>query len=150
MHRTCTARVLSPSRPSHCVLRLLRATGLAESDAAVVTSHMAAALEHLHSLGVAHRDVKPANILQDGTEGKPIWRLCDFGFSVQAGPEGKQRLKSKLGTLAYCAPEILFQNTAGGAGSAGGTSGKPPSGYLGPPVDMWALGCTVYEMRIGR
>ena len=68
--------------------------GMPEPDAAIVTAQMAAALEHLHGLGVAHRDLKPANILHDGQN----WRLCDFGFSVAAGPEGKQRLKSKVST----------------------------------------------------
>ena len=100
---------------------------MAEADAAVAATQIASALAHIHGLRVAHRDVKPANIIYD----KIAWRLCDFGFGVQC-VEG-QRLKAKLGTLLYCAPEIL-----------GG------SGYVGESVDMWAFGAVLYEMRVGR
>ena len=97
-----------------------------EEDAAVVTAQMASALGFLHSIGVAHRDVKPGNVLYDGRR----WRLCDYGFAVVCHEEG---LKDKCGTLAYTAPEILAGKT-----------------YNGASVDQWAFGCMLYEMRIGR
>lgn len=98
-----------------------------EANAVVVTAQIGSALQHCHALGVAHRDVKPANVLFDGRR----WRLCDFGFAVQAR---EQKLREQLGTLVYCAPEIL--------------SGK--SAYVGWAVDVWAFGAMLYEMRVGR
>lgn len=98
-----------------------------EANAVVLAAQIGSALEHCHALGVAHRDVKPANILYDGRR----WRLCDFGFAVLARD---RKLREQLGSILYCAPEIL--------------SGK--SAYVGWPVDMWALGTTLYEVRRQR
>ena len=111
------------------------------------TRQLASALAHLHSLDVAHRDLKPANILlAHGTvaDGSPealhawqlkpsgAWhlKLCDFGFSCVCAD---RILKAHCGTPAYLAPEIASPADA-------------HRGYLGRPVDLWALGCVVYEM----
>ena len=100
--------------------------GMTELNAATVTAQMASALSFIHSLGVAHRDVKPANVLYDGHR----WRLCDFGFAIVCH---ERLLRKVCGTLDYLAPEVV--------------SGES---YYGPSVDMWAFGCMVYEMRLGR
>ena len=117
----------------HAHLQKLRKKQMAmgEENAVICVAQVASALKFLHSVGVAHRDIKPANVLHDGRR----WRLCDFGFAVE---HEDKPLKKACGTLAYSSPEILV--------AIGGTS----EGYLGPPVDMWALGCMIYEMRVGR
>ena len=70
--------------------------------------------------------MKPANVLYDGHR----WRLCDFGFAIVCH---ERLLRKVCGTLDYLAPEVV--------------SGES---YYGPSVDMWAFGCMVYEMRLGR
>ena len=57
-------------------------------------------LEHMHARGIAHRDVKPANMLLDG-EG--YVKLCDFGLSkfLSLG----ERTATIVGTPAYQSPE---------------------------------------------
>ncbi|CAN6451708.1 unnamed protein product [Victoria cruziana] len=80
---------------------------------------LAKALSYLHNVGIAHRDVKPANILLD-SELRP--RLSDFGLAAfkrdlhhissqnwrsSGKPTGGFHKKNMVGTLIYMAPEIL-------------------------------------------
>ena len=46
----------------------------------------------------------------------------------------RKKAKGVKGTLDYMAPEVLVA----------------AMGYFGKPVDMWAFGAMVYEMRVGR
>lgn len=88
------------------------------------------ALAFLHGMDVAHRDVKPANVLFTDASRTSI-KLCDFGFAVVC-PRG-HKLRMRCGTPMYNAPELVR-----------GVE------YLGPPVDMWAVGAMLYEMLHGR
>lgn len=58
----------------------------------------------LHEIGIAHLDIKPANILWD-TSTQSI-RLIDFDSSVIVDPEGDQKIKGLFGTSGYIAPEV--------------------------------------------
>ena len=57
------------------------------------------ALEYMHELGYAHRDVKPENILIDSDFNL---KLADFGFTTE-----KEISQSRKGTYGYMAPEVL-------------------------------------------
>lgn len=86
---------------------------------------VASALDHLHAQGVAHRDVKPNNILVD-TEGRAV--LVDMGIAASAGIAGTGGV---TGTRGYIAPEV-----------AGGEA-------AGPAADIFGLAATAYAVLTG-
>src|SRR5467141_2354405 len=90
---------------------------------------IAAGLDHAHSHGIVHRDVKPANVLLTA-EDTPV--LVDFGLAkLLQGSSLKSMTGVTTGTPAYMAPEQV-------AGS-----------HVGPPVDRYALASIAYEMLTG-
>lgn len=91
-----------------------------------ITRDIVNALVYCHSKGITHRDIKPENILIDGD----TYKLCDFGGSIHLEPG--QISISTYGTEQYLAPE-LFK--------------KYP--YTTGVLDMWSLGCTIYELTTG-
>ncbi|KAL5746779.1 hypothetical protein ACOSP7_023751 [Xanthoceras sorbifolium] len=87
-------------------------------------------LEHCHSRGVMHRDIKGANLLvnNDG-----ILKVADFGLANFSSPSHKQPLTSRVVTLWYRPPELLLGSTDYGAS-----------------VDLWSVGCVFAELLMGK
>lgn len=82
----------------------------------------------VHAMGFVHRDIKPHNVLLVGAE--KTAKIADFGFADKVGIESQKR---KLrGTPMYMAPESVLD------------------GEYGTAVDIWAFGCTVFEMITGK
>jgi serine/threonine-protein kinase len=84
-----------------------------------------AGVGYAHSLGIIHRDLKPANImlLDDGRV-----KVLDFGTAKIAGEAQMTKAGQQIGTQVYMPMEQLL--------------GRP----ITPQVDIYALGCTIYEM----
>jgi serine/threonine protein kinase len=79
--------------------------------------HVAAALTQLHGLDppVAHRDVKPANIMLDESMGSEQARLLDLGCSKRAS--GRATQTGGVGTPAYLSPEVADGSDVSDAGA---------------------------------
>jgi serine/threonine protein kinase len=111
----------------------LKTLGITAREAVVIGSGIAAALAAAHELGVIHRDVKPENLILAGGEPERV-KLVDFGIARSTEDAARlTRTGVMIGTPAYMSPE-----------QARGLA------TLGPAVDVWALGCVLYEMLAGR
>ena len=82
-------------------------TMYSEKDAAEMLQQVMSAIEYCHNNGICHRDLKPENLLylKQGAEKDNTIKVIDFGLSQIISPEKK--LKTKVGTAYYVAPEIL-------------------------------------------
>jgi len=99
-------------------------------------------IEYMHSRGVIHRDLKPENVLLD--EQMHV-KITDFGTAkLLQDPRNPRpqdsseiqrqddRTASFVGTAEYVSPELLTDKSAG------------------KPSDLWAFGCIVYQLLVGR
>jgi eukaryotic-like serine/threonine-protein kinase len=77
--------------------------GVSHADVLRIINRVGGALIAAHAKGLIHRDVKPANILLDGS-GAP--RLTDFDLVAASGTTGGTRTGA-MGTFLYAAPEQM-------------------------------------------
>ncbi|WP_329133497.1 protein kinase [Streptomyces sp. NBC_01476] len=99
---------------------------------AAIGAQIAAGLTAAHTAGVVHRDLKPANVMltRDGT-----LKILDFGMGSIVDDPDQTRLTStgvSVGTARYMAPEQFRAERVSAL------------------ADLYALGCILYELLIGR
>jgi serine/threonine-protein kinase len=112
--------------------RIDREGKLDTKEAIRLTDQIASALSHAHARGLVHRDIKPENILLAGDQAI----VADFGIARAVEAAGRERLTGTgiaVGTPAYMSPEQAMGQAEVDARS-----------------DVYALGCVVYEMVVGR
>ncbi|GAA5805728.1 camp-dependent protein kinase 3 [Helicostylum pulchrum] len=96
-----------------------------EEQAKFYAAEVVLAIEYLHSIDIAYRDIKPENILIDQ---RGHVKLTDFGFAKTV----PHKTWTVCGTPDYLAPEIIRSK-----------------GYT-KAVDWWGLGVLIFEMLTGR
>ncbi|KAK4431075.1 3-phosphoinositide-dependent protein kinase [Sesamum alatum] len=117
--------------------QITRKGRLSEDEARFYAAEVVDALEYIHSMGLIHRDIKPENLLltADGHI-----KIADFGsvkpmqgsrITVLPNAASDDKACTFVGTAAYVPPEVLNSSPA--------TFGN----------DLWALGCTLYQMLSG-
>jgi calcium/calmodulin-dependent protein kinase I len=103
---------------------------LSEEAIARIGCQILRALDYLHGIGVAHRDVKLENILLSGDNPIPDAFLGDFGFAAKRSDMPGEVFAEAVGSKPYCAPELLRAEPYTEA------------------VDMWAFGVVLYVMFV--
>ena len=106
-------------------------TPFAVADALGYGLQLAKALEQLHGVGIAIKDVKPANLLLDERNNLVV---ADFGISEVVTNTVTSTQSGRQGTPAYTAPEQFDTDI----------------GTVGFKSDIWAWGCIMYEMLAGK
>lgn len=116
--------------------------GLPEKFIIPIARELALGLKYIHEAGVLHRDMKSNNvlILEDGRV-----QLCDFGVSGTLEPQ-KSKRTTIVGTPFWMAPELQREWIKDADPHS---LAKPREILYGSEVDIWAYGCTVYEMACG-
>ena len=99
-----------------------------ERDAATIIKAVLQAIAYCHSIGLVHRDLKPENILLEGNDLDHI-KIIDFGTSNLINPN--QKLKERLGTAYYIAPEVLKKN-------------------YDEKCDLWSIGVIMFILLTGE
>jgi tetratricopeptide (TPR) repeat protein len=94
---------------------------------AEMIAQAADALEHAHSLGIVHRDVKPGNLMLDSAG--HLW-VTDFGLARFSSDADLTMTGDLLGTLRYMSPEQALAR----------------HGLVDHRTDVYSLGATLYEL----
>jgi serine/threonine-protein kinase len=98
-------------------------------DAALIIERLASALDYAHSRGIIHRDIKPDNVLFDGSN-NPY--LSDFGVAKFTEARVSATGREVIGTPAYISPEQALGED------------------VDHRADIYGLGAMLYEMLTGE
>ncbi len=116
------------------VAERLRRAPLTLAESVAIARGAAEGLAAAHAAGIVHRDVKPSNLFLAGKDPADV-RVVDFGVARRDASLTMTLTATNalVGTLSTMAPEQLFGAKA-----------------VGPPADVYSLGCVLYLCVTGR
>jgi tRNA A-37 threonylcarbamoyl transferase component Bud32 len=113
----------------------------------VLVDQVLAGLAHAHARGVIHGDLKPSNVMLDmaaGPQKAPRAYILDLGLAwlrrprhdprLDGGPVPEASMHSGAGTVGWVAPEQI----------------RRAATLVGPATDLYALGCIIYRVLVGK
>ena len=108
--------------------RLVRRRRLRPDEVRAIAIAVASALEEAHRQKVAHRDIKPGNVLM-GHDGSI--KVSDFGIARALDATSQTMTGTFLGSVAYASPEAI-------------------DGRTDPRGDLYSLGVLLYQALLGH
>ncbi|KAK6169406.1 hypothetical protein SNE40_020469 [Patella caerulea] len=106
---------------------LIKKRCLLENEARMFTREIVSAVDHIHTSGIIHRDIRLENLLLDAKG-----RIKITGFGIAVLENEMPSLSNRCGSPAYAAPEVF--------------SNRKHS----PGVDIWSVGVCLFAMLIGH
>lgn len=123
--------------------RIQERSHFSEREACEIIRDLASALEFLHSKGIAHRDMKPENILCVHPDELSPVKICDFDLgsgihfnACLSSPIATPQLLTPVGSPEFMAPEVV-------AAFLGDYD------YYDKRCDLWSLGVIMYILLCG-
>jgi serine/threonine protein kinase len=119
-----------------------QSNGLGEAAVKDFLQQIATGLKTMYDRGIAHRDLKPGNILlkKDPITGRMLVKLADFGFArtyLSEDEKTRMIMTSLAGTPVFMAPEALecvfYQGKS-----------------YNEKVDLWSVGALLYNCLVGK
>jgi eukaryotic-like serine/threonine-protein kinase len=96
------------------------------------------AVQHAHTKGIIHRDIKPTNVMITRQDGRPIVKIIDFGIAKAMGQQLTEKtlftnFAQMIGTPLYMSPEQAEQSGVD----------------IDTRSDIYSLGVLLYELLTG-
>jgi eukaryotic-like serine/threonine-protein kinase len=112
--------------------RLRGAMPISNAEGLAILKQMVAGLAAIHGAGIVHRDIKPNNIILDGSGAELRLIITDFGLARSPDAEPSLPGTQMAGTPDYMAPELY--------------KGSPPS----QATDLFAFGVVLHQVFTGQ
>lgn len=100
-----------------------------EKDACQFSKGLLQAVQFMHERGIAHRDLKPQNLLLESDADNTSVKVCDFGYAKRV--HMPKSLTTLCGSLHYVAPELLKNHP------------------YDESADMWSVGVIIFFLLAG-
>ncbi len=132
--------------PGRSVHEWMHTTKLPWSVIWSLVDQVLAGLAHAHARGVIHGDMKPSNVMLDlaSTSRGPRAAILDLGLAwlresrhdprLDGAPAPEPAVHAGAGTVGWVAPEQI----------------RKAAPHVGPPTDLYALGCIMYRIITGK
>jgi serine/threonine protein kinase len=132
--------------PGRSVHEWMHTTTLPWSVVWAIVDQVLSGLAHAHARGVIHGDLKPSNLMLDlaSTSRGPRVYVLDLGLAWLRQPRHDSRLDGSP------APELALHSGAGTVGWVAPEQIRKAAAHVGPPTDLYALGCIMYRILTGK